>query len=109
MRSGRDDLGGSKIGGRNITEYLQPRNTAREKSSCGAKREADPIFPGRRPMTQRKKQVSARRGTAGVRDPASKERFSEITSGSSRGQQGWVQPARTLGTRLNAEGGESPQ
>src|SRR5580693_1230960 len=28
------------------------------------------------------------RCTAGVRDPASKERFSEITSGSSRGQQG---------------------
>src|SRR4029077_18535207 len=27
------------------------------------------------------------RCTAGVRDPASKERFSEITSGSSRGQQ----------------------
>jgi hypothetical protein len=28
------------------------------------------------------------RCTAGVRDPASKERLSEITSGSSRGQQG---------------------
>jgi hypothetical protein len=39
-------------------------------------------------MTLRKKQVSARSGTAGVRDPASKERFSEITSGNSRGQQG---------------------
>ena len=39
-------------------------------------------------MTLRKKQVSARSGTAGVRDPASKERFSEITSGNSHGQQG---------------------
>ena len=28
------------------------------------------------------------RCTAGVRDPASKERFSEITSGNSHGQQG---------------------
>jgi hypothetical protein len=59
-------------------------------------------------MTLRKKQVSARSGTAGVRDPASKERFSEITLGNSHGQQGLVQPARTLRTRLNAEGGESP-
>ena len=39
-------------------------------------------------MTLGKKQVSARGGTAVVRDPASRERFSEITSGSSRGQQG---------------------
>jgi hypothetical protein len=69
-------------------KYLQPRKQSREKSSCGIKREADPILTGRRPMTLWKKQVSARSGTAGVRDPASKERFSEITSGSSRGQQG---------------------
>jgi hypothetical protein len=41
-------------------------------------------------MTQRKKQVRARCGTAGVWDPASKERFSEITSGRSGGQQGLV-------------------
>src|SRR5450755_283322 len=39
-------------------------------------------------MTLGKKQVSALGGTAVVRDPASRERFSEITSGSSRGQQG---------------------
>src|SRR5215472_3211282 len=43
-----------------------------------------------RPMTQRKKQARARCGTAGVWDPASKERFSEITSGRSGGHQGLV-------------------
>jgi len=41
-------------------------------------------------MTQRKKQANARCGTAGVWDQASKERFSEITSGRSGGQQGLV-------------------
>jgi hypothetical protein len=60
----------------------------REVVIRGSKREADPIFAGGRPMTPGKKQVRALGGTAVVRDPASKERFSEITSGSSRGQQG---------------------
>jgi hypothetical protein len=39
-------------------------------------------------MPQRKKQVKALCGTDGVWDPASKERFTEITSGRTRWQQG---------------------
>jgi len=54
----------------------------------GSKREADPIFARGRPMTPGKKQARALGGTAVARDPASKEGFSEITSGSSAGQQG---------------------
>jgi len=60
----------------------------REVVIRGLKREADPIFAVGRPMTPGKKQVRALGGTAVARDPASRERFSEITSGSSRGQQG---------------------
>ena len=39
-------------------------------------------------MPQKKKQVKALCGTAGVWDQASKERFTEITSGRTRWQQG---------------------
>jgi hypothetical protein len=39
-------------------------------------------------MPQKKKQVEALCGTAGVWDQASKERFTEITSGRTRWQQG---------------------
>jgi hypothetical protein len=80
----------SKIGGLNITEYLQPRKTSALKSFKRKKREADPMIFWGRPMTRRKKQVNALRGTAGVEDQASKERFSEITLGKSHGQQGLV-------------------
>jgi len=48
----------------------------------------DPRHRWGRPLTQMKKQVNAVCGTAGVRDQASKERFSEITSGRTRWQQG---------------------
>jgi hypothetical protein len=48
------------------------------------------------------------RCTAGVWDPASKERLSEITSEAPVGSRDCVQPAKTLQTRLNAEAGESP-
>jgi hypothetical protein len=41
-------------------------------------------------MTRRKKQVNALRGTAVAWDQASEERFSEITSGTSRWQQGLI-------------------
>ena len=41
-------------------------------------------------MTPWKKHARAHGGTAGVGDPASKDRLSEITSGSCRGQQGLV-------------------
>jgi len=41
-------------------------------------------------MTRRKKQVNALRGTAGAWDQATEERFSEITSGTCRWQQGMI-------------------
>ena len=79
----------SKLGGLNVMKCLQPRKlNPREVVIRGTKREADPLHSGGRPMAWRKKQVCALRGTAGVRDQASEERFAEITSGSSRGQQG---------------------
>jgi hypothetical protein len=60
-RSGRNDLGESKLGGRNIKEYLHPRNTdLREVVIRGDKtREADPFFAWGRPMISWKKQVRA--------------------------------------------------
>src|SRR6516162_1753837 len=68
-----------------------PKFPARTKSvQADNSREADPSLDGGRPTTQRKKQAEARCGTAGVRDQASRERFSEITSGRSGGQQGLV-------------------
>jgi hypothetical protein len=53
--------GESKLGGRNIKEYLHPRNTdLREVVIRGQNtREADPFFPWGRPMTSWKKQVRA--------------------------------------------------
>jgi hypothetical protein len=59
-------------------------------------------------MTQRKKQVKARCGTAGVWDPASKERFSEITSGRSGGQQGLVTTCEDSSNEGKTEVGERP-
>jgi hypothetical protein len=52
--------GASKLGGRNITKYLQPRNLACEKSLVADEtREVDPIISWGRPMTPWKKQVQA--------------------------------------------------
>jgi hypothetical protein len=59
-------------------------------------------------MKQRKKQVRARCGTAGVWDPASKESFSEITSGRSGGQQGTGDNLRRLLQRGKTEVEERP-
>jgi hypothetical protein len=59
-------------------------------------------------MTQRKKQVRARCGTAGVWGPASKERFSEITSGRSGGQQGLVTTCKDSFNEAKTEVEESP-
>ena len=74
--------GESKLGGRNIKEYLQPRNNrpARSRNSWDKMREADPLFA----WDIVEETGESTRCTAGVRDPASKERFSEITSGSVR-------------------------
>ena len=103
--------GESKLGGRNIKEYLHPRNTdLREVVIRGTKHAGSrPILSLGKADDIVEETGESTRCTAGVRDPASKERFSEITSGSSRGgSRDCVQPARTLRTRLNAEAGESP-
>jgi hypothetical protein len=79
----------SKLGGLNIKKCLQPRKHPPARSRIrGMKREADPDLSGGRPMTRRKKQVYALRGTAVVGDQASEERFAEITSGSRSGKLG---------------------
>jgi hypothetical protein len=82
--------GARKTGGLNVKKYLPPRNItpARSRFKRITRGKADPRHGWGRPMTQRKKQVNARCGTAGVWDQASRERFSEITSGRSGGQQG---------------------
>ena len=83
--------GASKLGGRNITKYLQPRKEAlREVVIRG-------IDAGRRPNLPRGKADDAveetgasTRRAAGAWGPASKDGLSEIMSGSCRGQQGLV-------------------
>ena len=59
-------------------------------------------------MTQGKKQVSALCGTAVVEGLASEERFAEITSGRSPGQQGLVATCQDSWNEAVAEGRESP-
>jgi hypothetical protein len=80
--------GASKLGGRNITKYLHPRNTALREVVRRINAESRPtLLLGKADDTVEETGKSTR-CTAGVRDPASKEGLSEITSGSSRGQQG---------------------
>src|SRR4249920_1277344 len=50
--------------------------------------ESRPTFPAGKADDTVEETGESTRYAAGVGDPASKERFSEITSGSSRGQQG---------------------
>src|SRR5215471_16573888 len=95
IRSGRDDLGGeqtsSKLGGRNITKYLQPRKSPpHEVVSSGVTAGSRPIFPLGKADDTVEETGASTRCTAGVGDPASKNRLLEITSGSCRGQQGLV-------------------
>jgi hypothetical protein len=90
----------SKLGGLNIKEYLQPRNVSAVKSSTREKLEADPIYSWGRPMTRRKKQVNALRGTAGVRDQTSEERYADNNVGKVPGAAGpGKTPAKTPRTR----------
>jgi hypothetical protein len=68
------------------------------------KLEADPLLTRGRPMTRRKKQVNALRGTAVVGDEASEERFAEITSGRSTWQQELVATCKDFMIEAKAEG-----
>jgi hypothetical protein len=79
-----------------------------EVVSSGIAAGSRPTFPlGKADGTVEETGASTR-CTAGVGDPASKNRLLEITSGSCRGQQGLVTTCKTLQARPKAEGGESP-
>jgi len=81
--------GARKLGGRNIKEYLQPRERAlREVVIRGINAGSRPNLHVGKADDIVEETGDSTRCTTGVWDPASKERFSEITSGSSRGQQG---------------------
>src|SRR5215471_14951437 len=83
--------GASKLGGRNITNYLRPRKPPPARSrfkrdTCGQPTH----FPLGKADDTVEETGASTRCTAGVGDPASKHRLSEIMSGSCRGQQGLV-------------------
>ena len=77
--------GASKLGGRNITKYLQPRKSPLARSrfkrdNCGKPTH----FPLGKADDTVEETGESTRCTAGVGDPASKNRLLEITSGSVR-------------------------
>jgi hypothetical protein len=102
--------GARKLGGLNIKKYLPLRNhrpaRSRFKRITSGKPTQASVGEGRRHRW--KKQVYALCGTAGVWDQTSKERFSEITSGRSGGQQGLVDNLQRLLQRGETEVEESP-
>src|SRR5713101_2453975 len=110
MRSGRDDLGGTQTWRSEHKEIsAAPKSSARKKSfqaDHSGKTTQASVGEGRRHRW--KKQVYALCGTAGVWDQTSKERFSEITSGRSGGQQGLVDNLQRLLQRGKTEVEESP-
>ena len=70
--------GASKLGGRNITKYLQPRNaTPREVVIRGQTREADPTLDMGKADGAVEETGASTRSTAGAWGPASKKRFSD--------------------------------
>src|SRR5262249_49602340 len=102
--------GASKLGGRNITKYLQPRKSPLARSrfkrdNCGKPTH----FPlGKADGTVEETGVSTR-CTAGVGDPASKNRLLEITSGSCRGQQGLVTTCKDSPNEAKSRRRREPQ
>jgi len=101
--------GVSKLGGRNSTKYLHPRNTSlREVVIRGINADCRPNLRLGKADDTVEETGESTRCSAGERDPAFKEGLSEITSGSSRGQQGLRTTCKDSLPRLNAEGGESP-
>src|SRR5215813_2345481 len=79
--------GASKLGGRNIC--ILENHAARSRYSRNRCGKPTQHHVGKADDTVEETGASTR-CTAGVGDPASKERLSEITSGSCRGQQGLV-------------------
>jgi hypothetical protein len=85
----------SKLGGPDIKEWLQSRKRDPSRNRFdGEKRKPTSIVSGGRPMTRRKKQIRALRGTAVAGAQAPREGFTAITSGRSRRQQGLVATCR---------------
>ena len=81
--------GVSKLGGRNIMEYLHPRNVGlREVVIRGRDAGSRPDLRSGKADDAVEETGESTRRAAGERDPASKEGLSAITSGSSREQQG---------------------
>jgi hypothetical protein len=106
--SGRNDRRGKQTGRSEHKEMSAASKTLPAGKSCSrTKWEADLLTSQGRPTTQKKKQVQAFCGTTVVRDQTSKERFTEITSGRSRWQQGLVATCQDSSHEAEAEGGES--
>jgi len=91
VRSGRDDLGGEQTWRPEHNEMSASSKSSAARSRFRRSRRGKPtqILLGKADDTVEETGASTR-CTAGVGDPASKERLSEITSGSCRGQQGLV-------------------
>jgi hypothetical protein len=90
-RSGGNDLGGEQIW-RPEHKGISAASKSRSAKSRvrGLEAGSRPSLLLGKPMTRRKKLANALRGTAVAWDQASEERFSEITSGTSRWQQGLI-------------------
>jgi hypothetical protein len=104
-RSGGDDLG-SKQTWRFEHKGISAtsKRFRRKVVYAGKKLEADPIYSWGRPMTRRKKQVNALRGTAGVGDQTSEERYADNNVGKVPGAAG---PGKHLQRLL--ERGQKPK
>lgn len=108
ISSGRNDLGDEQTRRLEHKEMSAASKIATVRSRIrGELREADPLISWGRPMTRRKKQVNALRGTAVARDQASEEGFAEITSGRSRWQQGLVATCEDFLYEANSRGKKS--
>src|SRR4029077_6726382 len=96
--------GESKLGGRNIKEYLHPRNTdLREVVIRGTKHAGSrPILSLGKADDIVEETGESTRCTAGVRDPASKERFSESVREHQTGLQSFRSMRRIDARRRNA-------
>src|SRR6516162_10000120 len=80
--------GVSKLGGRNITKYLHPRNSSLREVVRRIDAGSRPHLRWGKADDAVEETGASTRCTAGERDPASKDGLSEITSGSCREQQG---------------------
>ena len=91
FRSGRDDLGGEQTWRPEHNEIsATSKPPPHEVVSSGITAGSRPIFPVGKADGTVEETGASTRCTAGVGDPASKNRLLEITSGSCRGQQGLV-------------------